>query len=435
MRLHIHSAKQLVAVCQNQEPFLRKSDLKQFVVWNQDAADEQTKAGVSVVVDDEGKIADLGWTSRLTTKWSTTDFKRTIDASGCVVMPGLIDGHTHPVWAGDRVHEFEMKLAGATYLEVHKAGGGIQFTVTKTKEASEAELLESLKDRFRQMSKAGTTTVETKSGYGLELEPELKLLRILTHAKRECKGFIETSITYCGAHSVPKGKTAEEATKEIVETDIPFIAGEIYAARLDVDNIDVFCENGVFDLEQTKKILQAGIKHEMKVNFHGDELNFMGSGELAGELNAQTVSHLEEVSDAGVAAMATAGCVAVVLPTTAYILRLRTDHIRKLLDGDVPVALGTDFNPNAHCLSMPMTMHLACVLGRMTMEEALVASTINAAASIGRSKSHGSLEIGKQADMLVLEVVSWQHLIYQFGGHDKVIKQVIKDGCLMSDLQ
>jgi len=199
-----------------------------------------------------------------------------------------------------------------------------------------------------------------------------------------------------------------------------------------VENIDVFCEKGVFDTTQSKQILQTGSQNGMKINFHGDEIHFMASGELAGELRAQTVSHLEEVSTEGVAAMAACGSIAVVLPTTAYILRLKTDHIRKLLDGDVPVALGTDFNPNAHCLSMPMTMHLACVLGRMTMEEAFVASTINAAASIGRSSTQGSIEVGKKADLLILNADSWQHLIYQFGGEGHVIREVIKEGRILT---
>lgn len=198
--------------------------------------------------------------------------------------------------------------------------------------------------------------------------------------------------------------------------------------ELSVDSIDVFCEKGVFDVEETRKILQAGKQQGWLINFHGEELNPLKSAEMGAELGAAAISHLEHVSPEGIRAMSSAGTVAVLLPTTAYILRLQPPPAREMIEQAVPVALGSDFNPNAYCLSMPLVMHLACVTLGLTLSEALAAATINAAASLGRAASHGSLEVGKQADLLVLDAPSWKHLIYQFGEATNIISHVIKAG-------
>merc|ERR1711936_859752 len=179
----------------------------------------EAASGLSIVVDEHGNITDLGPDAEIENRYAKSSFERVLDVSGKTIVPGLVDAHTHPVWAGDRVHEFAMKLAGATYMEVHKAGGGINFTVEKTKAASEAELLNLLMDRLERMLKAGTTTVECKSGYGLETETEMKMLTALEKAKSLTQ--IEISSTFLGAHSVPKGKTAEEGTKDVIEVQIP----------------------------------------------------------------------------------------------------------------------------------------------------------------------------------------------------------------------
>ncbi|XP_061663967.1 probable imidazolonepropionase isoform X2 [Syngnathoides biaculeatus] len=344
---------------------------------------------------------------------------------------GLVDAHTHPIWAGDRVHEFAMKLAGATYMDVHRAGGGIHFTVERTRAASAGELLASLSGRLERAWRAGTTLVEVKSGYGLDLAAELKMLEVMEEARRALP--INISSTYCGAHAVPRGKSLEEATRDILQVQLPALKERMAAGTLRVDNIDVFCEEGVFDVPSTRAILQAGKEMGLNANFHGDELSPTNAAELGAELGALAVSHLEEASDRGIAAMARAETAAVLLPTTAYVLRLRQPRARAMLDAGVIVALGSDFNPNAYCCSMPIVMHLACVNMRMSLPEALAAATINAAYALGRSHTHGSLEAGKDGDLLLVNAPRWEHLIYQLGGHQELIRYVVVKGDVIYD--
>ncbi|XP_048213946.1 probable imidazolonepropionase [Perognathus longimembris pacificus] len=415
-RLLLENARQVVLVCARGERFLAGGALRSLAVLE----------GASLVVGTDGLIKAIGPADVIQRQFSEDTFEERIDCSGKCVLPGLVDAHTHPVWAGERVHEFAMKLAGATYMEIHRAGGGIHFTVERTRQASEEELFGSLQQRLQCMARAGTTLVECKSGYGLDLQTELKMLRVIERARRELP--IGVSATYCGAHAVPKGKTATEAAADIVASHLPKLKELGRKGEIQVDNIDVFCEEGVFDLDSTRRILQSGKEIGLQINFHGDELHPMKAAELGAELGAQAISHLEEVSDAGIAAMATAQCAAVLLPTTAYMLRLKQPRARKMVDEGVIVALGSDFNPNAYCFSMPMVMHLACVNMRMSMPEALAASTINAAYALGKSHTHGSLEVGKQGDIIIINAPRWEHLIYQFGGHHELIEYVITKG-------
>ncbi|PIK37027.1 putative imidazolonepropionase [Apostichopus japonicus] len=396
-RLLVKNAKQVVQVCSKGERILTGAGMKKLSILN-----ESNKDGISIVINREGNITAIDHHLVVMRDFGSYTFDQEIDATGKCILPGLIDGHTHPVWAGDRVHEFAMKLGGASYEEIHAAGGGIHFTTGKTQEASEDELLASFKDRLQSMIRYGTTTVECKSGYGLDTENELKMLRVLERARKEVP--IEISSTFCGAHAVPKGKTAEDATKDVLENQLPAVLDLNKTGDLHVENIDVFCEKGVFNREQTEQILKAGVNGGLAINFHGDELTDLGSGELGASLKARAISHLEKVNDRGIEAMAKAGSIAVILPTTAYILRLVPPPVRKMIDAGVPIALGTDFNPNAFCLSMVLTMHLACVIMRMSMEESLVAATINAAASVGRAETHGSLEVGKIGDLIVADI-------------------------------
>ncbi|XP_069830471.1 probable imidazolonepropionase isoform X2 [Dendropsophus ebraccatus] len=380
--------------------------------------------GSQIAVD--GFIKAIGPTEAIRSQFSHAEFETVIDCSEKCVLPGFVDAHTHPVWAGDRVHEFAMKLAGATYMDVHQAGGGINFTVEHTEATSEDELLCTFKQRLQRMLRAGTTLVECKSGYGLKLDTELKLLRVIERAQREMD--IGISSTYCGAHSVPKGKSAKEATDDIIEHHLPALKQMALNEEIHLDNIDVFCEKGVFDLESTRRILLAGKEIGLHLNFHGDELNPMHSAELGAELGALAVSHLEEISDEGIAALAAAKCSAILLPTTAYVLRLKQPRARDMLNAGVIVSLGSDFNPNAYCFSMPMVMNLACVNMNMSLKEALAAATINAAYSLGRSHTHGSLEVGKQGDVVIINAPRWEHVIYQFGGHQELIEYVAIKG-------
>ncbi|NWU97692.1 HUTI imidazolonepropionase, partial [Upupa epops] len=415
-RLLLENAQQLVLVCAQGEEYLLQDGAARLAVL-QDA---------SLVVGLDGCIRAVGQADAIRRQFSEATFDRRIDCSGKCVLPGLVDAHTHPVWAGDRVHEFAMKLAGASYMDIHQAGGGIHFTVEHTRKATEEELLSTLQQRLERMLRAGSTLVECKSGYGLSWEAELKMLRVLERAQRSTD--VDVSSTYCGAHAVPKGKTAAEATADIVQNHLPELNELRRRGELHVHNIDVFCERGVFDLESTRRILQAGKDVGLQINFHGDELHPMGAAELGAELGARAISHLEEVSDEGIAAMARAKCAAVLLPTTAYMLRLKQPRARKMLAEGVIVALGSDFNPNAYCCSMPMVMHLACVNMKMSMNEALAAATINAAYALGRSDTHGSIEPGKLGNLLVINSSRWEHLIYQFGGHAELIDYVIVRG-------
>ncbi|XP_069846504.1 probable imidazolonepropionase [Dipodomys merriami] len=414
--LLLENARQVVLVCARGERFLAGGALRSLAVLE----------GASLVVGTDGLIKAIGPADAIQRQFSEDTFEERIDCSGKCVLPGLVDAHTHPVWAGERVHEFAMKLAGATYMEIHRAGGGIHFTVERTRQAPEEELFGALQQRLQCMVRAGTTLVECKSGYGLDLPTELKMLRVIQRARRELPMGI--SATYCGAHAVPKGKTATEAAADIVTSHLPKLQELGRNGEIQVDNIDVFCEEGVFDLDSTRRILQSGKEMGLQINFHGDELHPMKAAELGVELGAQAISHLEEVSDEGITAMAKARCSAVLLPTTAYMLRLKQPRARKMLDEGVIVALGSDFNPNAYCFSMPMVMHLACVNMRMSMPEALAASTINAAYALGKSHMHGSLEVGKQGDIIIINAPRWEHLIYQFGGHHELIEYVIIKG-------
>ncbi|GCC32246.1 probable imidazolonepropionase [Chiloscyllium punctatum] len=415
-RLLVRNAAQLVQVSDSGAQYLGKAEMQRLVVIT----------GASIVINREGLIEAVGPNELIQSKYTEVTFDQEIDACGMCVLPGLVDAHTHPVWAGDRVHEFAMKLAGASYMEIHRAGGGIHFTVEHTRKASEEELFERLRGRLWRMVRTGTTLVECKTGYGLNLETETKMLRVIERARRELD--ISISSTYCGAHSVPRGKTPAETVDDIIRVQLPKLKEMMANGEFHIDNIDVFCEKGVFDLDSTRAILQAGKEMKLQINFHGDELYPMHAAELGAELGALAISHLEEVSDAGIAAMATAKSCAVLLPSTAYILRLKTPRAQDMLDAGVIVALGSDFNPNAYCCSMPITMHLACVNMKMSMNESLVAATINAAYALGKSHSHGSLEVGKQGDLLIINAPRWEHLIYQFGGHQDLIKYVITKG-------
>ncbi|KAG2460340.1 HUTI imidazolonepropionase, partial [Polypterus senegalus] len=418
-RLLVKNAAQAVLVCAHKERYLTKAGMETIAVIE----------NASLVIGRDGLIKAVGPATAIASQFKGATFEKIIDAEGMCIIPGLVDAHTHPVWAGDRVHEFALKLAGASYMEIHQAGGGIHFTVEHTRRASAEELLVSLKQRLQRMLRAGTTLVECKSGYGLDLDTEIKMLTVIEQARQDQP--VGISSTFCGAHSVPKGKTAKEATKDIINVHLPQLKKKVENGDLHIDNIDVFCEKGVFDLDCTRAILQMGSSMGFQINFHGDELHPMNSAELGAELNALAVSHLEEVTDEGIAAMAKSKTAAVLLPTTAYMLRLKQPRARDMLNAGVIVALGSDFNPNAYCFSMPMVMHLACVNMKMSMSEALAASTINAAYALGKSHTHGSLEVGKNGDFVILQSSRWEHLIYQFGGHQELVKYVLVKGAIV----
>lgn len=416
MKLLVKNARQVVAVCSEMQKFLKSQDIDQKFVFFENA---------TIAIDKSGIITHIGSYQDVVSIIPEAQFEEVIDASNKCVIPGLVDGHTHAVWAGDRVHEFALKLKGASYMEIHKAGGGIGFTVDKTRDASEEDLLKLYLQRLGQMLKNGTTLVESKSGYGLNTETELKMLRVIEKAKSLQP--IEISSTYCGAHSVPKGMSESDATKDVIERQIPAIVNAIKNGDVVVDSIDVFCEKGVFEAESSKQILLAGKDKGMMINFHAEELNYIGGVEMGVEIGATAISHLEEISDEGIRQMALSNAVAVILPTTAHILKLKHPPVKKMLKEGVIVALGTDFNPNAYCLSMLTVMNLACIMFRMSMEESLVAATLNAAASVGKSDMHGSIELGKWGNLVIFDAPRWEHIIYQMNASE-MISHVVKKG-------
>ena len=381
-------------------------------------------ANGGLAVDSNGKIMCVGASDHIEQLTHDYTFEREVDATGKCVLPGFVDCHTHPVFSGDRSHEFAMKINGATYLEVMKAGGGIGFTTSHTKATTEAEHCALLKARMDRMLAQGTTTIEGKSGYGLETDTECKQLRVLHEVAKTHP--IEVVSTFLGGHAVPKGQTSTEQTRIIIEEMLPAVMKEREQGKNAVENIDVFCETDVFSVDETRRILLAGKERGLEINFHGDELSPIRAAELAGEVGALAVSHLEHISDQGIVAMKKRPSFAVLLPATVYVLRINPPPARKIIQGGVPVALASDFCPNAHSMSMPFVMNLACIIMRMTLNEALVAATINAAASINRSHLIGSLEKGKQADLVLLDAPLWEHVIYQMV--DPPIGEVFKKG-------
>ena len=382
----------------------------------------------TLLVDETGCLAYVGPTDRAPEiDVSCIDIE--LDGKGCAVIPGLCDAHTHTIWAGNRVAEFGQKLNGATYMDIHQSGGGIYSTVNATQQATKEELYQRLVQRLERMNQCGTTLVECKSGYGLDTDTEWKMMQVLDRAQQMVQS-IDLVGNFCGAHAIPQGLTEEEAVTRVLNDMIPLIQREQEKGNLtSIKLCDVFVEDGVFSAASAERILQAAADIGLLGNFHGDELSCQSSGELAGKLGpkCRAVSHLEHVSDKGIQAMKDCGTAAVLLPTTSFVLRIEPPPARKLVEAGVPIALGTDFNPNAHCLSMPQAMFLACVTMKLSLEEALVASTLNAAYSMGMEVTHGSLEVGKKGDFVVIDAPQWENIVYQFGANPP-IAAVVKDG-------
>jgi len=323
-----------------------------------------------------------------------------IGCEGRTVVPGFVDPHTHAVFAGDRRHELHRRLAGATYAEIAAAGGGILGTVAATREAHEDRLLAETRPRLAEMLRSGTTTAEVKSGYGLERETELKMLRVVRRLAAEQP--IELVPTFLGGHEVPPEYRGRRAVYVdlVVDEMIPAVTAEGLA-----EWCDVFCEDGVFSPGESRRILQAGARAGLKPRIHADELAASGGGRVAAEVGARSADHLLFVDGETAAAMAASGVVATLLPIAAFYLKLgRFAPARMLIDAGVAVALATDLNPGGgFSASMPFAVTLACFAMGMTLEEALVAATVNAAYAIDRHDRVGSLEAGKQMDAVVVD--------------------------------
>jgi imidazolonepropionase len=322
-----------------------------------------------------------------------------IDASGCAVVPGFVDPHTHVVFAGDRGAELRDRLAGATYAQIASAGGGILRTVAATREASPDELAAAALPRLDEMLANGTTTCEVKSGYGLTTQSELDQLRAIRML--DSKHPIDVVATFLGAHEIPREfeRARAEYVSLVVGEMIPRVAAEGLAAWC-----DVFCEDGVFTSDEAQTILEAGKRAGLGARIHADELGPSGGSLVAARVGARSADHLIHCDRAGVEALASANVGAVLLPAAAFYLKLgRFAPARMLIDAGVPVALGTDVNPGGgYSPSMPFAMALACFAMNMTLEESLIAATLNAAWSLDRSDRVGSLEVGKSMDAVVI---------------------------------
>jgi len=322
-----------------------------------------------------------------------------IDGSRLSAVPGFVDAHTHAMFAGDRRDELRRRLAGATYAEVAAQGGGIVSTVRATRAASEDDLVDATRPRLAEMLACGTTTVEVKSGYGLDLETELRMLCALRRLAAEEQ--IDLVPTFMGAHEIPLEyrDRREEYVRLIVDRMIPTIANERLA-----EWCDVFCENGVFTPQESRRILEAGKAHGLKPRIHADELAASGGSQVAADVGARSADHLIFVDESGVRALRDAGVVATLLPNAAFYLKLgRFAPARALIDAGVPVAIATDVNPGGgFSPSVPFAMTLACFGMGLTFEEALVAGTINGAYSLDRHDTAGSLEPGKLMDCVLV---------------------------------
>jgi len=396
-----------------------------------------TLADVGVIEDGaiairDGRIAAAGTTADIRRGYTAT---REIDASGKVVCPGFVDCHTHTVFAGDRAGEFEQKLRGVPYMDILAAGGGILSTVRATRAASEDELTALALARLNSMLRLGTTTVEIKTGYGLDTATELRMLRVI--ARLAAAHPADIVPTFLGAHAVPpeyKGRAGEYAA--LVANEMLPLAAEWYAESVFARQgrrfcVDVFCEEGAFTVEQSRRVLEAGRSLGLGVRAHVDEFVALGGVSLAVGLGALTVDHLDVTSAHEIGVIAASDTIGVLMPAVNF--HLGTAHhanARALIEAGSAIALATDLNPgSAPCYSMPLVMALACRMYHMTPAEAFNASTINAAHAAGMGAEVGSLEAGKQADVLIVNAPDYRHLAYILG--DNPVETVIKRGVIL----
>lgn len=360
----------------------------------------------------DGRIAFVGTPEERHRAFGDLPDAERLDGRGGTLVPGFVDPHTHLPWAGSREEEFAARLAGKTYQEIAAAGGGILSTVAATRRAGEDELAANVRRRLDQMLAWGTTTAEAKSGYGLSRDDELKQLRAVRAASDAHA--VDLVPTLMAAHEVPpewrhdRGRYLDLICEEIVPA-----AAEQGLARF----CDVFCEQGVFTPEESRRVLEAGVRHGLAPRLHADEFVDSGGAELAGELGALSADHLIAVSAAGIGALARSGVTAVLLPGTSFFLmKHKYAPARRLVEAGVPVALATDCNPGScHTESMPMVFVLAVIELGLTIEESLTAATLNSACCLGLGSEIGSIETGKRADLVLLDAPNLLHLAYHFG--------------------
>jgi imidazolonepropionase len=375
-----------------------------------------------------GKIVAAAKSSDIVDNYEASE---KINAAGKTVTPGLIDAHTHFVFAGTRETELELKIQGMKYLQILEKGGGILRTVRDTRKASKADLLDACRVRAQNLLTHGTTTIEAKSGYGLELPTEIKSLEVINSLNAE--GALSLVPTFLGAHAIPQ--EFEGRVQDYVEIVCEDWIPRIHEMRL-ASFCDVFCEKGVFEIEESRRVLLAGKRHGLMPRIHADELYPLGGAELAAEIGATSADHLLYASETGMKMMKQAGVIATLMPAAPLTLMLgRYADARKFMSVGVPIALGSDLSPSCLLENYQLVIALACYEMKMTPAEALIAATINAAHSIQRADQIGSIETGKHADVVIFKVPDYRFLGYQLGTNmaDTVVKNgkvVVRDGRL-----
>jgi imidazolonepropionase len=371
----------------------------------------------------EGKIFWIGKTEECPKEISLGRGGHEIDATGKVVMPGLIDAHTHLIFAGSRENEFEQRIQGLSYLDIAERGGGILSTVEATRKASFDELFSLGKERLDRMLCKGVTTIEAKSGYGLSLNDEIKILKVM-QALQEVHA-VEIVPTFLGAHTFPK--EFRDARTRYIDLLTKEMIPRVAEGRL-AEFCDVFCEKRAFTLEESKKILETGKNYGLKPKIHADQLSPGGGAELAAEVGAFSADHLEHVGQVGIKKMAEKGVTAVLLPGASFFLSMKKfPPAREMIEQGVSVSLATDLNPGSSMTeSLPLMMTMGCIMYKMVPREVIQGTTIHAARSMGREKEIGSLEVGKQADILLLAIPNYRYLPYHFGVDH--VEAVIKKG-------
>ena len=415
--LLIHSASQLITCASPHRP-KRGAEM----------LDVGLIADGAVAVD-EGRIIAIGQSVELQSKYTG---RQTIDAGSKVVCPGFVDPHTHVVYASDRIDEFEQRISGASYLEIMAAGGGIMSTARAVRAASVDQLAVESLSRLDAMLRLGTTTAEVKSGYGLDTASELKLLRAMELLSQQHPMTLVP--TFLGAHAVPaeyQGRT-EDYVRLVIDEMLPAVQAWYQESHFSASGVplfcDVFCEENAFDLAQTEAVLRAGLARDMHPKVHADEFTNLGGVSLAVELGAVSVDHLDVTPPAAFARLAQSKTVGVVLPAVNFNLgRSHFADARGLIDAGAAIALSTDINPgSAPCPSMPLVMAIACRYQKLLPAEVINACTINAAHAIGMGERGGSIEVGKQADLLLVDAHDYRQLAYQFG--ENLVGVVMKNG-------
>ncbi|CQR53973.1 MULTISPECIES: imidazolonepropionase [Haloferax] len=367
----------------------------------------------------DGEVVAVGPTAEVLADYPVADAETAIDATGKTVLPGFVDPHTHALFAGDRSDEFVAKLRGATYEEILADGGGILRTVDAVREATDDELVANLTEHLDAMLAHGTTTVEVKTGYGLDTETELRMLSAVDAAGSDHP--VDVIPTFMGAHAVPRGVDAEEYAESVVADQLPAVAEQGIA-----EFCDVFCERGVFTAEQSRRILEAGRDHGLAPKIHADEFAAIGGTDVAAAVGAASADHLLHTDEAGRETLVDAGVTPVMLPGTAFGLGADYADARAFLDAGHEVALATDFNPNCFSRSMSFVATLASVGMRMTPHEAIRGVTSAAAGALDRDDGTGTLRAGAPADAVVLDVPTASHLSYRFDTNP--VSTVLKSG-------